>query len=1319
MKITKFQTLRFQTTLVSALLLFVLIVLLGISIKKAFDTKKQTGEYEIRNKISGLLNVAAGWQAIERGYGATIIGSGKGESSSFFSKFIEMAKRGDSKVFLIEKELEKLLSARSDKALEKILIKWRKGYESLISARLKISSNDISKDEWLDIATLNIRNEFNLRNTAFTPQHSDEKILYLNNVLRPNIAILCEYAGLERALISNTIESGMPFSQETVNRIKRYRSIIDQSLDQIMVLKESPSTSIRMKQAIDVFENEFLQSYDTLKEEVFASSKRLESDIKIVKEKVDKRNIIYLNYLHGIKTDLLNISNNKNVIALARSLSLSAEEDIRLHDQLGVVENLFNSFSQVKRVYDQVRFLDNIGYERVRVDFDGNATNIIRGAKLQDKSERYYFNETINLPQGSVYISPLDLNIEHGSIELPYKPVMRYATPVFVDGERAGVIIFDLLADTPYFLHKLTENEGELDYILAGQDGFYLHHTDKAKEWGMMELLNRSHQNIREDYPDEAGQILSGGEGSVHMASGSVMIYKPFFYNSEAGTGNFWVIIKQVKGVDYPVSSSVWFNKATEVIDKGLAISSIAGDEANSIMLEMESAAKRNMLISYFILGFAVFVFVYFFRWSRNRVLKPIQRLTGITQEIAEGGFSYRADVKLGDEIGVLAENFNLMADELTNDITLRKQAEKRLSAQFYITKVLAESVTIKEASPRILQAVCTALEWDLGEIWEFDRQDYMLRCSEIWHIASLNIEEFKEVTRQITFAKGVGLPGRVFKSAQPAWIEDVVRDTNFPRASAADRAGLHGAFGFPILSGSEVFGAICFYSREIRQPDEDLLGMLLSIGIQIGLFIKKRRAEEEIKKMAKFPSENPHPVIRVHKNGDVLYNNQASLTLLGFWDYQTTRIVPDKVLTMVSEVLRTGISRIVEMEFNNCIFSLTFAPVIEEGYVNIYGLDITERKNMESALVHTEKLKSLGEITAGVAHEFNNILSIIIGSAEVLEGGFKDEESLKRGLSDIIRAGDDGAEIVKRMLTFAKAEAVDTSNYIFTDIRHLIKEAIDFTAPMWKNIALSKGITYHIDTEGIKEVPELFCNPTELKEVLVNMINNAMDAMPDGGSITFSVRSDENTVFVSVSDTGKGMSEEVKKQMFDPFFTTRRPEGTGLGMSVSYGVIKRHNGKIEVESEEGKGTTFNMSIPICKEAVQGTVISEPAREIKKKLHILVVDDEKAICENLDGLFSREGHSVKSVNNGAEAIELAGKEAFDLVLCDLAMPEVTGHDVIRALNKLEKRPKIGIITGWNEKLTLEEGESGPDFIVKKPFKLLELAKQINDVFGAD
>lgn len=552
----------------------------------------------------------------------------------------------------------------------------------------------------------------------------------------------------------------------------------------------------------------------------------------------------------------------------------------------------------------------------------------------------------------------------------------------------------------------------------------------------------------------------------------------------------------------------------------------------------------------------------------------------------------------------------------IISDITERKQAERRLGAQHEITKVLAESTTLKEVSPKILQIICTALEWDLGEIWGYDRQSCMLKCSEIWHIPSVEVSEFEKITRQTTFSPGIGLPGSVLLSVKPVWIADVVHDKNCPRASVAAKDGLHGAFGFPILSGRDVLGTINFYSHEIRQPDKDLLNMMTAIGSQIGIFIKRKQSEE--------------------------------------------------------------------------------------------------------ALLQSEKLKSIGTITSGVAHEFNNILAVISGNAQLLKTETVDTKELRDGLRIIHKATIDGADIVNNMLKFTKTEK-DITNFESHDIRDLIKQSIDFTMPRWENEAQVKGINYHMVVENMREVPTILCNPSELREVFVNIINNAINAMPDGGSISFSTWSLKDTVFVSISDTGNGMTKEVQKKIFDPFFTTRRPEGTGLGMSTAYGIVTRHGGKIEVESEVGKGSTFILQFLISTKEVRSVATPESEQKTKSKsLHILVVDDDENICNILNKFLLRNGHKVKTVDNGADAIELLNNEHFDLALCDLAMPNVFGYEVIKVLNELEKRPKIGIITGWGEQLKpIDEEGLNVDFIIRKPFDFSELTKNINDAFGAE
>ena len=399
--------------------------------------------------------------------------------------------------------------------------------------------------------------------------------------------------------------------------------------------------------------------------------------------------------------------------------------------------------------------------------------------------------------------------------------------------------------------------------------------------------------------------------------------------------------------------------------------------------------------------------------------------------------------------------------------------------------------------------------------------------------------------------------------------------------------------------------------------------------------------------------------------------------------------------------------------------YELLFNPIYDNsGYVvgfTVFVIDITEHKRMEEALLKSEKLKSIGTLAAGVSHEFNNILAVISGTIQLLNVTHKDDEGLKKPFSTMKMAVDDGALISRKMLKFTKTDN-DAEGFVSFDIRDLIMQSIDFTSPRWKNEAQTNGIDYQINMDGMKTVSSIMCNSSELREVFINIINNALDAMPDGGTLSFSTWSNENTVFVCISDTGDGMSEETKRNIFDPFYTTKMAAGTGLGMSLSYGIITRHGGNIEVESEEGKGTKFTLQFPTTNESASLITDHEQEQELSERnLHILVVDDEDALCVVLDQFFSRCGNTVKTVNNGSDAINIVKSEDFDLVLCDLAMPDISGYDVVEALNKLEKRPKIGIITGCGKKLNSMEESMEVDFIARKPFNFSELTKQINDL----
>jgi hypothetical protein len=380
-----------------------------------------------------------------------------------------------------------------------------------------------------------------------------------------------------------------------------------------------------------------------------------------------------------------------------------------------------------------------------------------------------------------------------------------------------------------------------------------------------------------------------------------------------------------------------------------------------------------------------------------------------------------------------------------------------------------------------------------------------------------------------------------------------------------------------------------------------------------------------------------------------------------------------------------------------------------------------SEHKKREEALIlQSERLDAMRTMTAGIAHEFNNIFAVISGNVQLLKDGCQENEGVEDGLNIIKKVIDKGSEFIRRMNEFTNVK-IDTAEYFHFNIGKLIKQALDSTMHIWKDKAKDKGINYDIDKEGIKELPAVFGNPSEIKEVLVRIINNALDAMPDGGRLSFSTWSEDGAVFVSISDTGMGMPEDVKNKIFDPFFTTRSPEGTGLGMSTVYSMTIRNGGRISVESKPEKGTTVTIRFGMTKEIDNPAVLSKPTQEREiRRGNILVLDDDQTICRFLENVLSEEGYTVKTANNGVDAVKLLENETFDLMLSDNVMTKDKGFDLIKSLDALENRPEIGIITGKEDESVIKKKKDiKAHFIAEKPFNLPELLREINDALNAE
>ncbi len=254
-----------------------------------------------------------------------------------------------------------------------------------------------------------------------------------------------------------------------------------------------------------------------------------------------------------------------------------------------------------------------------------------------------------------------------------------------------------------------------------------------------------------------------------------------------------------------------------------------------------------------------------------------------------------------------LGETYTFSA--FVRDITERKRAERRLAAQYAVTRALAESSTLQEAGSNMLQAICESLDWELGGLWSVDRRDGLLRCVDVWHVPSVEAVEFIVDSKQRTFLPGIGLPGRVWSSGQPAWIPDVVKDANFPRAPIAAQVGLHGAFAFPIRVGNQVHGVLEFFSHQIREPDRELLEMVADIGIKVGQFVERKQAENALDQAEAQLRQSQKMEAVGRLAGGVAHDFNNLLTVItGYSQLVLGRLGPtDSLRSLIEEIQRAG----------------------------------------------------------------------------------------------------------------------------------------------------------------------------------------------------------------------------------------------------------------------------------------------------------------------------------------------------------------------------------------------------------------------------
>jgi signal transduction histidine kinase/ActR/RegA family two-component response regulator len=374
------------------------------------------------------------------------------------------------------------------------------------------------------------------------------------------------------------------------------------------------------------------------------------------------------------------------------------------------------------------------------------------------------------------------------------------------------------------------------------------------------------------------------------------------------------------------------------------------------------------------------------------------------------------------------------------------------------------------------------------------------------------------------------------------------------------------------------------------------------------------------------------------------------------------------------------------------------------------------EHEQQREKATHADKMAALGELSFGVAHNVNNALTGILGRAQLLLRT-TDPMKMAAGLELIIKSADDGAQIVRRIQDFARQRP--SREFDTVSIVELLKDACEMTRPRWELRPESAAVSVAVHADCAAFV---MGDAVELREVLVNVIYNAVDAMPAGGEIQLSAQEVKDQVVIGISDTGTGMRPEVKSRLFDPFFTTKGKAGTGMGLAVSFGIIRRHDGSIEVESEPGRGTTFRISLPKAVDArtkgMDSGVCSSEELSPETGIRVLVVDDEAVVRDVLTEALEAEGCEVLAAESGPIALQLYDdkKGQFDAVFTDIGMSEMNGWDLIKAIRQRSETVSLAIISGWADAISWDmRNAAKAKWVVSKPFdimKISEIAKEI-------
>jgi signal transduction histidine kinase/ActR/RegA family two-component response regulator/PAS domain-containing protein len=955
-----------------------------------------------------------------------------------------------------------------------------------------------------------------------------------------------------------------------------------------------------------------------------------------------------------------------------------------------------------KPLYDQVRFLDESGQEIFRVSQGGH---VVPGPQLQNKADRPYFKQANVLLPGTLSVSSFDLNTEGNRQSNPPRPTLRFAVPVFdAKGRRRGIYIINCLGESLIASMQTAAAVLSKRVRLLNAAGYWIKGANPGEEWGFL-------------LPERAGFTLARTDPLLWAQ----MQRSPTGQSPDAGGLITWrrVLPTEFTGMG---DTALHADEAFLIV-----ASAITAPEWDSLF----SGLRQIMLLVAAALVGLTLISAMLFR-GRLQAIRNLRTLNeelelhvqARTQELARSYELLQQREHLLEETGGLAKVGGWELDPASGlgnwtpevarihdlDPTLIADNQLRLQSYPGASRVRLQAA-IKEAIEH-----GTPYDLDLEFVSALGVRKWVRTiCRPILRDGKVRL--MRGALQDITEQKLAQFRLQA-QLARLHMLEHITR-------AIGERQDLASILQVVVRTLEEElpldFSCICLYD-----PTERTLTV-----IAVGLASAELAQQLSMSENARIPIDE-NGLSRCVR-GKLVYEPEIEGLPFPFpqrlasGGLRALVAAPLQIESQVFGVLISARRQPNSFSSGECEFLRQLSEHValaahqaqlHTALQNAYE----ELRSTQQAVMQQERLRVLGQMASGIAHDINNAISpIMLYTDSMLE---KEPGLSERGrgyLHTIQQAASDVAETVARMREFYRQRDIQTESTT-VDLDEMVTQVAELTRARWESMPQQRGIVIDMRTELAARLPPIMGVKSEIREALTNLVFNAVDAMPQGGTLTLRVRGDgAERVLIEVVDTGVGMDEETRRRCLEPFFTTKGERGTGLGLAMVYGVVQRHGGDLEIDSQPGVGTTVRLSfMAALVSAIEATAI---ITALPAGLTVLLVDDDPILLRSLRETLELDGHRTLTANDGKEGIDLFRKTVepgsqltVSAVITDLGMPHVDGRSVARAVKQASPNTPVILLTGWGERL-LAEGETPPyvDRVLSKPPRLREVRKALAEL----